>query len=111
MLMLGGTKNNHNNNTQNRSKIRDLEPVGALADAPLAELYAAANKVGAIPASLSALTALTALELGSNRIRRIEGLEALGGLQELWLGRNRIAKVEGLGHLSRLVRLSLQSNR
>jgi len=62
---------------------------------------------------LRGLTALTVLELGSNRIRRVEGLEDQGALLELWLGRNRIGPAvgPGLAPLSRLRRLSLQSNR
>jgi len=58
-----------------------------------------------------ALTRLRVLELGSNRIRSIEGLETLGGLQELWLGRNRITTIAGVGHLRKLRKLSIQSNR
>jgi protein phosphatase 1 regulatory subunit 7 len=66
-------------------------------------------------APLRHLTALDVLELGSNRIRRVEGLEGQAGLRELWLGRNRIGPDVGgpkaLSHLTRLRRLSLQSNR
>ena len=50
------------------------------------------TQVGAIQL-LSPFTSLRVLELGSNRIRAIEGLDALGKLQELWLGRNRIQQV------------------
>ncbi len=39
---------------------------------------------------------LEVLELGSNRIRAIEGLGTLGSLRELWLGRNRIAEITDL---------------
>ncbi len=39
---------------------------------------------------------LRLLELGSNRLRRIAGLDHMTRLQELWLGRNRIAAIEGL---------------
>lgn len=60
-------------------QIRSLAPLTSLssdaaATPPLCELYCAANKVTAIE-GLSALTALTLLELGSNRVRNIEGLE------------------------------------
>lgn len=41
---------------------------------------------------------LQVLELGSNRIRAIEGLATLGALRELWLGRNRITEI---AHLER----------
>jgi Leucine-rich repeat (LRR) protein len=44
---------------------------------PLRELYCAANKVSVIE-GLAALTGLTLLELGSNRVRNIEGLEVRG---------------------------------
>ncbi|GBF95662.1 hypothetical protein Rsub_08644 [Raphidocelis subcapitata] len=92
------------------NEIRSMGPVSSLACAPLQELYVASNKVPTIE-GLSELTRLTVLELGSNRIRQIEGLEGQGALAELWLGRNRIPKIEGLGHLTNLVRISLQSNR
>ena len=39
---------------------------------------------------------LRLLELGSNRLRRIAGLDHMTSLRELWLGRNRIAAIEGL---------------
>lgn len=45
-------------------------------------------------------TNLWLLELGSNKIRELTGLEALSGLQELWLGRNRIAHISGLTRCS-----------
>lgn len=34
------------------------------------------------------------LELGSNRIRVIEGLQHLVKLEQLWLGRNKITKIQ-----------------
>lgn len=54
---------------------------------------------------------LTSLELGANRIRRIEGLDALVNLKELWLGKNKITRIENLDNLKQLTILSLQSNR
>lgn len=39
---------------------------------------------------------LHTLELGSNRIRSMTGVETLVNLQELWLGRNRIPEITGL---------------
>ena len=39
---------------------------------------------------------LRLLELGSNRLRRIAGLDHMTRLEELWLGRNRIAAIDGL---------------
>lgn len=64
------------------SQIRSLAPLTSLsaepaATAPLRELYCAANKVAVIE-GLSAFTGLTLLELGSNRVRSIEGLEVSG---------------------------------
>ena len=41
-------------------------------------------------------TYLRLLELGSNEIRKIQGLETLQNLQELWLGQNRITQMSGL---------------
>ena len=41
-------------------------------------------------------TNLRLLELGSNRIRQIQGLDWLQRLQELWLGQNRITQMTGL---------------
>ncbi|GFR45487.1 hypothetical protein Agub_g6831 [Astrephomene gubernaculifera] len=92
------------------NQIRNLLPLASLPAASLEELYVASNKVTAI-AALSHLTALTLLELGSNRIRTVEGLEQLTGLRELWLGRNRITQIGGLATLTNLRRISLQSNR
>ena len=54
---------------------------------------------------------LEILDLGMNRIRKIEGLENLSSLQELWLGKNKIVKIEGLDALANLKRISIQSNR
>ncbi|EFJ51655.1 hypothetical protein VOLCADRAFT_103293 [Volvox carteri f. nagariensis] len=92
------------------NQIRNLLPLADLNSSKLEELYVANNKVTAI-AALSHLTSLTLLELGSNRIRVIEGIASLTGLQELWLGRNRITNVDGLTTLVNLRRISLQSNR
>jgi Leucine-rich repeat (LRR) protein len=58
---------------------------------PLRELYCAANKVSVIE-GLATLTSLTLLELGSNRVRNIEGLE----VRELLL-RNYICSLAGKG--------------
>jgi hypothetical protein len=57
-------------------QIRSLAPLSSLTacSPPLAELYVAANKVTAIEC-LRGLSQLTVMELGSNRIRTIEGLE------------------------------------
>jgi len=65
--------------TASTCQIRSLAPLTSLssepaATPPLRELYCAANKVAAVE-GLAAFTALTLLELGSNRVRKIEGLE------------------------------------
>jgi Leucine-rich repeat (LRR) protein len=55
---------------------------------------------------------LRMLELGSNKIRAIGGLDRGPALESLWLGRNKIAVIEGLSCLAgSLRRLSIQSNR
>ena len=91
-------------------QIRSLSPLSSLVAPGLQELYCAQNKIGAI-SHLSHLSTLTTLELGSNRIRQVEGLEGQGALQELWLGRNRIMEIQNMDHLTNLKRISLQSNR
>ena len=42
------------------------------------------------------MTNLRLLELGSNKLRQIQGLGTLHSLQELWLGQNRITNMSGL---------------
>ena len=39
------------------------------------------------------------LELGANRIRKIENLENNKKLSEIFLGKNKISKIENLSHL------------
>lgn len=73
-------------------------------------IYFVQNKISKIT-GLNHSVALRSLELGGNRIRKIEGLDALVNLEELWLGKNKITKLEGLGNLRKLKILSLQSNR
>ncbi len=61
-----------------------MDPLATLpAGVPLAELYLAQNKVPAITPALSQLTALTTLELGSNRIRAVGAPPQPGGLDTL----------------------------
>ncbi|EKM78738.1 hypothetical protein AGABI1DRAFT_75193 [Agaricus bisporus var. burnettii JB137-S8] len=76
----------------------------------LETIYFVQNKISKIT-GLNHSTTLRSLELGGNRIRKIEGLEALVNLEELWLGKNKITKLEGLGNLKKLKVLSIQSNR
>lgn len=82
--------------------------------AKLTHLYLVQNKIarvrpGDFVAPLS--HSLVSLELGGNRLRKIEGLEELTGLEELWLGKNKIERIEGLEGMKKLRVLSIQSNR
>ena len=54
---------------------------------------------------------LTRLDLGSNRLRKFEGLSTLTNLKELWLGRNKITQISGIENLTSLRILDVQSNR
>ncbi len=55
---------------------------------------------------------LRLLELGSNKLRAISGLDKLVRLEQLWLGRNKITSFgAGLAALKQLKKLSIQSNR
>lgn len=54
------------------------------------------NLLGICMQAVQHLTNLRLLELGSNKIRLITGLEPLQKLQELWLGQNRIPQISGL---------------
>ncbi|MEW5302201.1 MAG: hypothetical protein WDW36_005004 [Sanguina aurantia] len=92
-------------------QIRSLAPLTNLDGSTLQELFCASNKVSEISTHVSHLTALTTLELGSNRIKAIEGVSTLTNLRELWLGKNRIAALRELGTLGLLLRVSVQSNR
>ncbi|KAG7089781.1 hypothetical protein E1B28_011433 [Marasmius oreades] len=76
----------------------------------LETVYFVQNKITKIT-NLDSSSNLRSLELGGNRIRRIENLESLVNLEELWLGKNKITKIEGISTLKRLKILSLQSNR
>ena len=42
------------------------------------------------------MTNLRLLELGSNKLGQIRGLDTLHSLQELWLGQNRVTHISGL---------------
>lgn len=74
------------------------------------ELFLTGNKIKEID-GLHPMPHLVMLELGDNRLRRIERLSSLTTLTGLWLGRNKIRKIEGLSALRQLRRLSIQSNR
>ena len=51
------------------------------------------------------------LELGDNKIRKVENMETLTNLNELYLGKNKINKIENLEKLKNLKILSIQANR
>ena len=42
------------------------------------------------------------LELGANRIKKIENLDGLVNLRHLWLGKNKISQIENLDALTNL---------
>ncbi|KZP31664.1 L domain-like protein [Athelia psychrophila] len=74
-------------------------------------VYFVQNRISRISGLESVGATLRSLELGGNKLRRIENLDALVNLEELWLGKNKISKLENLGSLKRLKILSIQSNR
>jgi len=90
--------------------IRDMEPVRFCPN--LVELYLANNKIKVI-SCLQHLTTLRKIDLGANRIRKMdsEQFENLINLEELWLGKNKIENIEGISNLKKLRRLDVQSNR
>lgn len=56
------------------------------------------------------LTELTYLELGDNRIKKIENLSTNKKIQRLFLGANQIQEIENLDDLENLEVLSLPAN-
>lgn len=70
------------------------------------------NKIKKIE-GLSSLINLRKIDLGANRIRKMDEkqLSSLINLEELWLGKNKIEKIEGISSLTKLRRLDVQSNR
>lgn len=101
------------------NKLRSLSVGGGESDhgildhlPSLEELYSSGNKIKDIPNMRS--DRLRILELGDNRIERIDNLGGLGNLQQLWLGKNKIADMGVLAefdNLQSLLILSLQANR
>jgi len=92
------------------NEIRSLEPLSDLAHAPLTKLFVANNKVASFN-GIQSLTHLQVLELGSNRLKRVEHIEHATDLRELWLGRNRIDTLDGFPTLLHLTIIALPSNR
>ncbi|THH31449.1 hypothetical protein EUX98_g2745 [Antrodiella citrinella] len=74
-------------------------------------IYFVQNKISQISGLKPIGRTLRSVELGGNRLRKIEGLESLVTLEQLWLGKNKITKLEGLENLKNLKILSIQSNR
>ncbi|KAI9034426.1 hypothetical protein DFJ74DRAFT_715996 [Hyaloraphidium curvatum] len=78
----------------------------------LVHLYLVQNLISAIPErTFGRLSELQTLELGANRLRKIENISNLSKLETLWVGKNKIARIENLEGLSSLRILSAQSNR
>ena len=96
------------------NKLRSLRGLLGGATPSLQVLYAASNRLTE-PLGAGTLAAcahcLRRLDLGSNAIPSMEGLEALTSLEELWLGKNKITELRGLQRLQRLRILDVQSNR
>lgn len=63
-----------------------------------------------VPSQVKEMTWLKVLNLKSNQISKIEGMEGLSALEELDLSSNQISKIEGLANLPALKRLNLISN-
>ena len=75
----------------------------------LSELNLGFNKIKKIQ-NIRQLTWLSKLDLGNNELTRIEGLETLERLQNLHLGYNQLTSTAGLEKLYNLTSLQLQRN-
>ena len=69
----------------------------------------ACNKLREIYSGLSKLENLVMLDLGGNRLRKMEHLPP--NLEKLFLGKNKIERVENVSSLKKLKVLDVQSNR
>ncbi len=76
----------------------------------LSELNLGFNKIKKIQ-NIAQLTWLNKLDLGNNELSRIEGLETLQRLQNLHLGYNQLTSTAGLEKLINLSSLQLQRNK
>ena len=67
-------------------------------------MYLVQNKIKHIgEGALDCLAgSLVTLELGANRIKKIENLDKLANLRHLWLGKNKISQIENLSALTNL---------
>mmetsp|Transcript_14181 Transcript_14181/g.30331 ORF Transcript_14181/g.30331 Transcript_14181/m.30331 type:complete len:330 (-) Transcript_14181:233-1222(-) len=92
------------------NQLRSIGFAAGLIAAQPRDLYFANNKIPKVE-GLSHLTSLRSLELGSNRLRSLEGIETLVNLEELYIGRNKLTALEHMEGLTKLKILSAQSNR
>lgn len=91
----------------NNNSVSDISPVKNLR---LTYLYLHQNNIESIP-DLSALAeSLSELDLSTNKITNIEGLEKLGRLSILNLSQNQIRQIKGLTGLTKLKELILAEN-
>lgn len=73
------------------------------------KIYLGANSIGKIPILKS--ESLTTLDLRTNGIKLIEGLDNLKNLKELYLNDNEISIIEGLDSMLKLEELNLSNNK
>eukprot|EP00959_Pyramimonas_sp_CCMP1952_P086499 1809287-Pyramimonas_sp.AAC.1 len=66
------------------NELRSIEFAAGLVSAQPRDLYFANNKIPKVE-GLTFLTSLRSLELGSNRLRSLEGIETLVNLEELYI--------------------------
>ena len=60
--------------------------------------------------NLSTLVNLTILDVGDNKIRKIEGIDTLVNLTEFHAAKNKLVSIEGLQNLTNLSLIALQAN-
>ena len=97
---------------QARNKqITSLEGISELVPVKVETLDFSLNMIYEIDAHLSPYIYLKHLDLSTNLITKISGLNRLDYLESLKLSRNRISKIEGLGTLKRLKFLDLSLNK
>ena len=53
------------------------------------------------------MKSIEVLDMGDNRLRKIENLEELTTLKELHLAKNKLQIIENIGHLKNLYMLTL----
>ena len=60
--------------------------------------------------NLSTLVNLTVLDVGDNKIRKIEGIDTLVNLEEFHAAKNKLTVIEGLDKLTNLILIAVQVN-